>query len=431
VFGNPFALGKFAGRNCLQSPAGAVRWLMTESANLIGSRNPFPFLGPTSSKPEVHFMLYISLVLSAGLLLIACWAVCRSRQPIWNTFFSALVFALAPQFLMLFLPVVMMHALVLLAVAVVCSVPRRRPRLFLPLACAATLAVYGIAGWFALQEVGQMREQFPYVSMEERLPPPKYRMPGGSLAEAAAKHLTALEEIIADQTPHVHRLRIMHLQELHEKTVQVFINRPGFGVTRLSAISEEDLKQGLREDPPLPQPGPASTSAWSTATLQKVQPVQDGTGFEEQLWSMHQLGVSDFVNSEGFGFFKDRRHVAGFQEHRFSQVPKPAPRWALQTLDLVGLVVHDEPVAYMSAHLPRMDELRGAPTRPLDTFEALGLKPLRCGEDLFVRDTGEVRRVLGAVRSVRQCVSCHGGERGDLLGAFSYTLAQKHQKNGR
>jgi mono/diheme cytochrome c family protein len=30
--------------------------------------------------------------------------------------------------------------------------------------------------------------------------------------------------------------------------------------------------------------------------------------------------------------------------------------------------------------------------------------------------------MLGAVRSTRQCVACHGGDRGDLLGAFSYAL---------
>src|SRR5262249_35164407 len=151
-------------------------------------------------------------------------------------------------------------------------------------------------------------------------------------------------------------------------------------------------------------------------TLQKLRPVQRGTGLAEELWSMHRFGVADFVNPNGFGFFKDRRHVAGFQPHRFSQAPQPAERWALLTLDLGGLVLHDEPVAYVSAHLPRMEELRGAPTRPLDPFEALGLKALRRGEDLFVRDTAEVRRVLGAVRNTRQCLSCHGGERGELLG---------------
>jgi hypothetical protein len=79
-------------------------------------------------------------------------------------------------------------------------------------------------------------------------------------------------------------------------------------------------------------------------------------------------------------------------------------------------------VVYVSENLPRMEELRGAPTRPLDGFEASALEKLRRGEALLVADAPGGVRMLGALRSVKQCVDCHGGERGDLLGAFSYTL---------
>ena len=51
------------------------------------------------------------------------------------------------------------------------------------------------------------------------------------------------------------------------------------------------------------------------------------------------------------------------------------------------------------------------------------LEKLRAGEDLVVADAGVNLRILGAIRSARQCVDCHGGKRGDLLGAFSYSLA--------
>jgi hypothetical protein len=76
-------------------------------------------------------------------------------------------------------------------------------------------------------------------------------------------------------------------------------------------------------------------------------------------------------------------------------------------------------VAYVSANLPRMEELRDAPTRPLDPFEVVGLEALRGGKDLFARGTDKQARMLGAIRATRQCLQCHGG---DLLGAFSYTL---------
>jgi len=97
-------------------------------------------------------------------------------------------------------------------------------------------------------------------------------------------------------------------------------------------------------------------------------------------------------------------------------------RWKVQTLDLVGLLLHDEPVAYISDHLPSMDELRTASTRPLDKFETLGLIALRHGKDLFISRDGESLRMRGGISSTKQCVVCHGGKRADLLGAFSYTL---------
>jgi hypothetical protein len=79
---------------------------------------------------------------------------------------------------------------------------------------------------------------------------------------------------------------------------------------------------------------------------------------------------------------------------------------------------------YVSESLPRMDKLRGAPTRPLDGFEAAALEKLRRGEHLLAANAPEGVRMLGAIRSLKQCASCPGGARGDLLGAFSYTLRQ-------
>jgi hypothetical protein len=84
--------------------------------------------------------------------------------------------------------------------------------------------------------------------------------------------------------------------------------------------------------------------------------------------------------------------------------------------------MHEEPVAYVSEHLPKMDELREAPTRALDNFEEMGLKQIQRGEDLYARESGSTLRLLGAIRATKQCTTCHACDRGDLLGAFSYTL---------
>jgi hypothetical protein len=367
-------------------------------------------------------MLVTSLVLSSVLWLIANRVVYGDDRP-WLTVIPAAVGFGLLALMACFLPAVALQAVLLIIVLMACSLLRLRPRSFLLLSSLATVAAYPIVAWLALQYHERLVEQFPYVSMEERLPqaPPR----AGALAAAAARHLDYLEAMIESEGPHTwsEKERVSYLRQLHEDTVGAFIQQEGFGYARMPRVSAWALKAGLREDPALPQPGSASTSRWSAADLLEQLPPEKKVETERDLLYLHEKGVVDFVNPSGFGFFKDRRHVAGFQPHQFSEVPATPERWALRTLDLIGLAMHEKPVAYVSANLPRMDELREAPTRPPDAFEAAGLAALRRGETLFIRHSDGGLRALGAIRSVRQCISCHGGARGDLLGAFSYAFA--------
>jgi hypothetical protein len=73
-----------------------------------------------------------------------------------------------------------------------------------------------------------------------------------------------------------------------------------------------------------------------------------------------------------------------------------------------------------------MDELSDKSIRPLDAFEMTALTELRSGADLHIGEGGDVGRFLGAIRSTKQCIECHGGERGALLGAFTYRLRPAH-----
>jgi hypothetical protein len=252
--------------------------------------------------------------------------------------------------------------------------------------------------------------------MEDRLPLPTSRRPVVSLAPAASDPLVSLEMHLESHNG-MNDYRAISLRILHEDAVRLFVNQQGFGATRMISISAFSLGRGVRREPPIPQPGNRSPSPWILDSL-------PDNSKDDGLLSLHQGSVLDFVNADNFGFFKDRRHVAGFQEHQISQTPTPAEPWTLQTLDLIGIALHEKPVAYVSEYLPRMDELRAAPTRTLDDFEAAGLTALERGDELFVRDRGEERRMLGAIRAARQCLACHGAERGDLLGAFSYRLTQ-------
>jgi hypothetical protein len=203
--------------------------------------------------------------------------------------------------------------------------------------------------------------------------------------------------------------------------------------------TEMGLKVGVHRDEVPPQPGPRIRSAWSPGDFERLT-----AGYEDRLGPMLESSVLDFVFPHAWGYFKDRRHVAGFLSHRFSLVPDPNGRsgmhiltpestnaseredpWKVQTLDLVGLLLHDEPVVYVSDNLPSMDELKDAATRPLDKFETLGLIALHQGEDLFISRDGKNLRMLGGISSTKQCAACHGGERWALLGAFFYTLERE------
>ena len=282
------------------------------------------------------------------------------------------------------LPPILLQAALICAIVSIWGWRRWRRSVFLLLSCAATLFAYGVFGAVAFQETKQLQQEFPYVSMEDRLPLPSVSRPVVSLSYAANDRLNSVEHHLDKQTEG-NDFKFYDLRILHEDAVQVFVNQPTFGVARMGRFWRLlILKMQRRREPPIPQPGHPSLSPW---LLDSLQIAPDGSK-DAGLLSLHQGSVVDFVNADNFGFIKDRRHVAGFQEHQFSQTPTPYEPWTLQTLDLIGVVVHEKPTAYVSEHLPRMDELRTAPTRTLDDFEAAGLAALERGEELFVRRAG-------------------------------------------
>src|SRR4051812_46151635 len=78
-------------------------------------------------------MLFISLILSALLLLIANAIVRCARHPARMTVCTGLVFVLGPVLLMAAFPAVMLQALLICGAAIVWHASRRGPSFFLPL----------------------------------------------------------------------------------------------------------------------------------------------------------------------------------------------------------------------------------------------------------------------------------------------------------
>lgn len=287
-----------------------------------------------------------------------------------------------------------------------------------------TFVAYLPFTFVALQDqlrYSRLLESYAYVSLDERLPPPKHDARAAKMVHDSTQ-LDQLEQQI-DQFDHGRDFtsRSRALERLHENTREGFLNSSGFGSVRMiGTVTETRLKLGTRPETVIHQPGYPERL---TSSIKSTEPAKNIN--RDLFESFHFKGLFDFIHPDGFGYVKDRQHVAGFQEHAFSEVPAAPGKWKVVFVELIGLM-RAEPVVYVSDNLPAMNELRKAPTRPPDAFEQAGLKSLQDGEDLYIGDSKMPLRMIGSIRATKQCLSCHEVKRGDLLGAFSYTLQLPH-----
>ena len=311
---------------------------------------------------------------------------------------------------------VFLHGLFTLPVFLVILIPKYGRTVFIPASIIAMLLAYGYLYNTAVvqdQRYEHLREQFPAISLEERLPlPPKPNSRSG--ISTTSSNLDIIEYNVEATNFEMTWV----LKKLHDERVQSFVTAPGFGNFRMPRPSEAFLTE---RDPPKPILQPHKPDPIDLPTGE----ILSSGALDESLSRLHLSGILDFVNPEGFGYVKSRTQVAGFRPHRFSKVPQSRTGWIANSVELVGILVHEQPAVYVSEYLPRMDELKKTKTRPLDTFEKEGLAEIEKGEELFVRGNGDAARMMGAIRNAKQCVECHGGNRGDLLGAFSYRLKKQ------
>jgi hypothetical protein len=285
----------------------------------------------------------------------------------------------------------------------------------------------------------ELLKRYPLESLANRLEYEKGRdtTPTAAMPEPAAQRLAVVEQGFTDRE--AWNRRVKSLAKLHSNQVEQFISEDGFGVSRMMPMTAPIYLE-LAEASPIPFANLASLPAGGEGARVELPRTAGMAGAEarlpslEALGTFHESGRIDFLNIAGFGFVKDRDHVAGFQSHQFRQMPvvreRRVPqqvrdeedRWAVRRLELVSLLKHEQPAVYVSDHLPRMDDLKKAQTRPLSEFERKALKSIREGEDLVAEATQNRIHLMGSLRASKQCLECHHAQRGDLLGAFSYEL---------
>ncbi|MFL5330113.1 MAG: hypothetical protein ACJ8C4_14520 [Gemmataceae bacterium] len=317
------------------------------------------------------------------------------------------------------LPIVFNQLLALAVLWIVCRLAMVSASKYRLATLVVTLAVFAAFAIPELAKEAQLRKQYPFVSMEQRIPPPRVAERTHFLAAESDHNLQVTDEIDEDLKLYSSERREEALKRLHEDAVSYFSNTMGFGVGRMGVLKRNGNLDSNHPDKSIPQPTLPSTSAGIDGDAQVIN------GKHEDLRSLHLQSIFDFAHPRTLGYVKNRNAVAGFESHRFGRLPDNPKSWKVLSVELVGLVVNPQPVAYVSANLPRMEELKAASTRPLNDFESAGLDVLRSGQDLYVTGNQHSIRLLGAIRAAEKCAVCHGCDRGDMLGAFSYTLRRE------
>jgi len=193
---------------------------------------------------------------------------------------------------------------------------------------------------------------------------------------------------------------VQTLPEIHDRYVDAFVRRPGFGEGR-----------------------------YRWAPSQWIEFVAEGTsppGAESAVDEQYPPANSFTTQGAERPRYDDERTLL-WQRGRTYEVRERV--WLMKGMQLIGLL-KGAPTVYAreATHPGKAAPGQPAPTRPLDQFEADALAELREGRELVARTTPGTMRVAGAIRAREACLSCHDVARGDLLGAFSYTLALRSEE---
>lgn len=302
--------------------------------------------------------------------------------------------------------------------------------------------------------VRHLREEHPFVDYKDAL---AYET---TAVRPPQKLSTQSREELYSQDNQSDYFRTASLERLHSHEAAAFVARTGEGFKRSQPVTVEYLE--IEEYTRIPFEGGGLASAGEPVSLPSEEPTYNefprSTGHEYARWfnarnllrlpskprltDLHQNSRYQFAVKRS-GFVQDGK-VAGFDPHAIRKplsvdlgLARQTPdywkdeeriavknRWQVSSMLLVSLLRHDKPLTYVSHHLPSMDELETAPTRELNKFEANSLPHLYEGEDIVTDAHLNRIRMLGSLRASKNCLECHGVERGDLLGAFSYELVR-------
>lgn len=324
----------------------------------------------------------------------------------------------------LFSPFLLLQSLLSLVFVALCAGIRLRPIAVVPVSVAVmAFSYYTLYPTAGMKRLADLRARYPMVSVSDRL---HYETRKAAAAKAPAAAIPLLSEKVAArlerfESADEYSKRNRVLEQLHDRAWNEFAAASGFGSMRMGILDREIVELPAVQRIPLPDRSSSSElGSFTTARPGEVQPPAG-----ESLDLLHIDSYFDFLDPDRLGYVRDRDHVAGFISHRFTRLPTVGATtvaWQVTRLELIGLLKHEVPVAYVAKTLPNMDELHDAPTRSLDQFEQEALPRLRADEDVLFVASDDRIRMLGSLPAAKNCIGCHSVKRGELLGAFSYEL---------
>lgn len=259
----------------------------------------------------------------------------------------------------------------------------------------------------------ELIEKYPAQSVEQRL---EFEL---AHQDSSELKLTAAPEAQLTYSEHKatkHNWRVASLRRLHDETYQRFTIAAGFGPLRMAEVSDYFVNTDPRSDTSVPLNLKSKEATGSLASY---------------LEGIHESTRFDLFDLERIGFVRSVNHVVGFEPHGPSDLTSwigadkgEESNWQLTRLELVGLLKHDEPRVYIAETIPLMNELDSLPHRQLNEFEAQALPQLATEKDTVIEEFVGGAKMLGAVRAGNDCLQCHNGPRGKLLGAFSYEFKE-------
>ena len=387
----------------------SLRTMLAITAGVCLLLVPYRWFGPG----------YLVSAVASATLFYACLRAYKRGSPAGALFAAGsgicIGFVLAIGLLVFFL-----HALANFVAVAIGAAGKLQPRGVAALMMLAAAVVYGWAfkeGYARHRDLVRMQDKYPIESLEPRLKFEAARVKNSPEAPSENSYspavLTALQ---ASETSASIGRRPMMLERLHTNTRRDFVRAAGFGNMRMGSLSEYYLASEPRSQITLP------------VRVSGGNPFQ---GDPNDVEVIHNQVLADFLDPDDRGYVPEAKRAAGFESHGFrtlaeddSDCPRKGRQWQLTRLELVSLLRHDPPRAYTSDTLPAMDQLEEFSHRALDAFEADALRQLEYQQDIVVDHQGSQIRMLGALRAGNDCLQCHAGNRGRLLGAFSYELVK-------